>query len=101
DADEANVRTVPCRVNLAALPGSPTECNAEVTVTDPNFIQTPGGSLVVTNPIGFGIAATVNTTTSWDVSVDVNSGALGGEVCNVADLAGAACGGTLSVIVGY
>jgi hypothetical protein len=33
--------------------------------------------------------------------VDVDSGTDGGSVCNEANLAGAACGGTLSVIVGY
>ena len=33
--------------------------------------------------------------------MDVDSGTDGGSVCNDADLEGAACGGTLSVIVGY
>jgi hypothetical protein len=43
----------------------------------------------------------VNSTKSWDVSVDVDSGTDGGSVCNEAQLEGAACGGTLNVIVGY
>lgn len=100
DADEANVRTVPSRITLAALPTSPDECNASVTVTDTGATTT--GTVSTSNPVGFdAFPAVISDTTSWDVSVDVDSGTDGGSVCNDADLEGAACGGTLSVIVGY
>jgi hypothetical protein len=98
--DEANVRTVPSRVALAALT-APGECNASVTVTDIGATVT--GTVTTGNPVGFdAFPATISDTTSWNnVSVDVNGGALGGKLCNDANLVGADCGGTLSVIVGY
>jgi hypothetical protein len=100
DSDEANVRTVVSRVTTAPLPIAPEECNDSVTVTDPGV--TTSGTVTTSNPVGFDqFPATVNATTNWMVSVDVNSGVNGGQVCNQADLAGMACGGTLTVIVGY
>jgi hypothetical protein len=100
DTDEANVRTVPSRITLAALPAAPDECNASVTVTDTGATTT--GTVTMSNPVGFdAFPAVISDTTSWDVSVDVNSGTDGGSVCNEAQLEGAACGGTLNVIVGY
>lgn len=100
DTDEANVRTVPSRITLAALPNAPDECNDSVTVTDTGATVT--GTVTTSNPMGFdAFPAVISATTSWDVSVDVDSGAEGGNVCNEAQLAGAACGGTLNVIIGY
>jgi hypothetical protein len=100
DTDEANVRTVPSRIALAALPATPDECNDSVTVTDTGVTTT--GTVTTSNPTGFdAFPAVVNSTKSWDVSVDVDSGTDGGSVCNEAQLEGAACGGTLNVIVGY
>jgi hypothetical protein len=99
-ADEANVRTVPTRVVLAALPAAPDECNDSVTVTDTGATTT--GTVTTSNPVGFdAFPAAISSTTSWDVSVDVDSGTDGGNVCNEAQLDGAACGGTLNVIIGY
>jgi hypothetical protein len=100
DADEANVRTVPCRVTEPALPATPSECNDSVTVTDTG--ATSSGTVTTSNPSGFDqFPATISANASWTVSVDVDSGTAGGEVCNEADLNGTACGGTLNVIVGY
>jgi len=100
DTDEANVRTVPSRITLAALPTAPDECNVSVTVTDTGATTT--GTVTTSNPVGFdAFPAVISSTTSWDVSVDVDSGTDGGSVCNEAQLEGAACGGTLNVIVGY
>jgi hypothetical protein len=64
---------------------------------------TISGTVTTSNPQGFDqFPANISSTTSWNVSVDVDSGASGGEVCNQADLNGAACGGTLlGVIIGY
>lgn len=100
DDDEANVRTVPSRVTMAALPAAPEETNASVTVDDPGVTTT--GTVTTSNPSGFdAFPATVSETTSWEVSVDVESGTEGATVCNAAELAGEANGGTLNVIVGY
>jgi hypothetical protein len=99
DSDELHCRTVPCRITLAPLPAAPSECNDSVTVTDTGATTTD--TVTTTNPTGFVFPAVINSSTSWNVSVDVNSGANGGTVCNMADLAGAACGGQLSVIVRY
>ena len=100
DTDEANVRTVPSRIALAALPASPDQCNDSVNITDTGATTT--GTVTTSNPIGFdAFPAVINSTTSWDVSVDVDSGIDGGSVCNEAHLDGEACGGTLSVVVGY
>jgi len=100
DPDEANVRTVPTRIVLPALPATPDECNDSVTVTDTGATTT--GTVTFSNPVGFDVfPAVISNTGSWDVSVDVDSGADGGNVCNETDLNGAACGGTLNVIVGY
>lgn len=103
DNDEANVRTVPTRITLPALPSTPDECNDSVTVTDdPNTDVTTTGTVTTSNPVGFdAFPAVINSSTTWDVSVDVDSGAEGGNVCNEAHLDGAACGGTLNVIIGY
>jgi len=103
NTDEANVRTVPSRIALAALPNAPDECNDSVTVTDdPLTDVTTTGTVTTSNPVGFdAFPAVISTTTSWDVSVDVDSGTDGGNVCNEAHLDGAACGGTLNVIIGY
>ena len=98
--DETNVRTVASRVALAALPTSPDQCNDSVNITDTGATTT--GTVTASNPIGFdAFSAVINSTTSWDVSVDVDGGALGGDVCNAANLDGAACGGTLNVVVDY
>lgn len=98
--DEANVRTVPSRIMLAALPADPEEANDSVTVTDPGVTTT--GTVTTSNPVGFStFPATISDTTSWTVTVDVAAGAEGGKVCNSATLEGAAVGGTLQVIVGY
>jgi len=100
DTDEANVRTVPTRITLPALPATPEECNDSVTVTDTGATTT--GTVTISNPLGFdAFPAVTSSTTSWMVSVDVESGNDGGAVCNEAQLTGAACGGTLNVIVGY
>ena len=100
DSDEANVRTVPSRVILPALPSAPSECNGSVTVTDSS--ATTSGTVTPSNPVGFDqFPATVSSTSVWNVSVDVDSGTAGGGVCNRADLNGAGCGGTLNVIIGY
>ncbi|HEV8485916.1 MAG TPA: hypothetical protein VGV87_20405 [Blastocatellia bacterium] len=100
DTDEAHCRTVPCRITLAPLPAAASECNGSVTVTDTGVTTT--GTVTTSNAVGFdSFPAVISSSTSWNVSVDVNSGADGGTVCNMADLAGAACGGTLSVVVGY
>ena len=103
DSDEAYVRTVPTRITLPPLPATPDECNDSVTVTDdPNDDVTTTGTVTTSNPVGFdAFPAGISSTTSWDVSVDVNSGTDGGNVCNEAHLDGAACGGTLNVIIGY
>jgi hypothetical protein len=100
DSDEANVRTVPCRVALPALPADPEECNDDVVVDDMGTTTT--GTVTTSNPVGFGqFPAAINDSMSWDVSVDVNSGANGGQVCNEATLKGVTTGGTLNVIIGY
>lgn len=101
DADEKNVRSVPCRITMPALPASPEECNESVVVTDDGATTT--GTVTISNPIGFEdvFPAFVTETTSWDVSVDVNGGDVGGTVCNGAELDGTACGGTLNVVTGY
>jgi hypothetical protein len=100
DTDEANVRTVPSRIQLPALPSAPDECNDSVTVTDTGATTT--GTVTTSNPIGFdAFPAVTNSSNSWMVSVDVDSGTDGGSVCNEAQLDGAACGGTLNVIIGY
>ena len=87
DADEANVRTVPSRVALAAFPTSPDQCNDSVTVTDTGATAT--GTVTTSNPVGFdAFPAVISSTTSWDVSVDVDWRHHGGSVCNEANLAG-------------
>ena len=100
DADEANIRSVPCRVTMAPLPTVPEECNDSVVVDDLGPVVT--GSVTTSNPLGFEIfPVEVNQTSSWVVSVGVTAGTNGGEVCNEATLDGVACGGALNVIVGY
>jgi hypothetical protein len=97
DTDEANVRTVPSRIALAALPASPDQCNDSVTVTDTGATTT--GTVSTSNPVGFdAFPALISSSTSWMVSVDVDSGTDGGNVCNEAQLEGAACGGTLPAL---
>lgn len=100
DADEAKVRSVPCRVTLGALL-PPQEANDSVIVTDTGATTT--GTVTISNPVGFDgvFPATVSLSTSWDVSVDVDGGIDGGTVCNAASLSGTAVGGTLGTIVGY
>jgi len=99
-ADEANVRTVPCRVTLAPLPAAPEECNGTVTVSDLETDVTTTGTVTASNPQNFG-SIHISDTTSFEVSVEVNSGTDGGTICNAASLTGASDGGTLAVITGY
>ena len=67
DADEANVRTVPCRVTLAPLPAAPEEANDSVTVTDSGV--TTIGTVTTSNPAGFDVfPATTSISSFWDVS---------------------------------
>ncbi len=100
DGDEAKVRTVPCRVTLAALPVAPEETNSSVTITDPGVTST--GTATTANSVGYDqFPATTSTTQSWTVSVDVDGGANGGKVCNDASLDGTASGGTLNVVVDH
>jgi hypothetical protein len=103
DPDETNVRTVPTRTVLPALPANPDQCNDSVTVTDdPVTDVTTTGTVTISNALGFdAFPAVISASTSWDVSVDVDAGTDGGSVCNEAHLNGAACGGTLNVIIGY
>jgi hypothetical protein len=100
EADEAYVRTVPSRATMAGVPAAPDECNLSVSVLDAG--PTTTGTVTTSNPVGFdAFPATIVADTSWQVSADVASGALGGSVCNEAALEGDACGGTLNVVVGY
>lgn len=103
DNDEAKVRSVPCRVSQPALPAAPEECNDSVTVYDSyEYDVDTTGTVTTSNPIGFDqFPDTISDSATWDVSVDVDAGADGGFVCNTAELAGEACGGTLNVIIGY
>ena len=99
DGDEKNVRSVPCRTTMPALPATPTEANDSVTIAD--TVSTTG-TVTSSNPVGFDqIPTTTSVGGSWEVSVDVDGGADGGQVCNEATLDGAAIEGTLNVIVGY
>jgi hypothetical protein len=100
DTDEANVRTVPCRITLAPLPAAASECNDSVTVSDLETDVSTTGTVTTSNPSGFG-SAVISDNKTFPVSVDVNAGTDGGRVCNEASLNGVACGGTLSVITGY
>jgi hypothetical protein len=99
DGDEKNVRSVPCRTPMPALPATPTEANDSVTIAD--TVSTTG-TVTSSNPVGF---AQIPTTTSvggeWEVSVDVDGGTDGGQVCNEVTLDGKAIEGPLNVIVGY
>ena len=99
DGDEKNVRSVPCRTTMLALPATPTEANDSVTIAD--TVSTTG-TVTSSNPVGFDQIPTMTSGGgSWEVSVDVDGGADGGQVCNEATLDGAAIEGTLNVIVGY
>ncbi len=100
EADEANVRTVPCRATMAGVPAAPDECNLSVSVLDAG--PTTTGTVTTSNQAGFeAFPATIVADTSWQVSVEVASGVSGGSVCNAASLEGDPCGGTLNVVVAY
>jgi hypothetical protein len=91
DADEAHVRSVPCRVSKDLPPLE--RCNNSVILadTDPDSISTSGTATwsgFVTD-IGGGIGIEEITATQVrHVSVNVNGGVNGGDVCNSALLTG-------------
>jgi hypothetical protein len=97
DADEANVRTVASRVTRA-VPALE-ECNDSVSVADFATDLTTTGTVSWSGDAGFG-SAVISTSGTFDVSVVVDGGALGGQICNKATLLGTGSGGTLNVIVG-
>lgn len=97
DTDEARVRTVPARNTMAALPAAPEETNNSVSLVD---TVSATGTVTTSNLVN-NVPATTDTSGSWTVSVDVNAGTDGGQVCNTVTLDGTAVGGTLSVIIGY
>ncbi|RYD31502.1 MAG: hypothetical protein EOP86_17750 [Verrucomicrobiaceae bacterium] len=101
--DEANVRSVPCRVSMAGLPIAPEQCNDSVIVSDPaDQALSVSGTVTATNPLGFFDSETISATTTFGpISVDVNGGSAGGQVCNTADLNGESTGGTLTVVIGH
>jgi hypothetical protein len=67
DADEANVRTVPSRVTLAALPTTPEETNASVSLTDE---VTTSGTVTYTN-LADGVPATSSASGQWSVLSEI------------------------------
>lgn len=106
DADEAHVRSVPCRVSLDLPPLI--ACNNEVTLSDidPDSITTPGDVNTVTyanftTTIGGGTGIEpISATTQGTVSVVVDGGDEGGTICNTATLKGDDCVGACSITVG-